>query len=340
MGEFRARTRIVSGPGCVARHLGAEVAALPASRVVVVADRGFAEAGLLDAVVGDLPIAALVGVDPGLAEAEAVGAACVELGADGVLVVGGGSALCAGKAAAIRLTNSRPLAEYMGRDRLDALPAPTIAVPTTAGSGSEVSTVVVLHDPAHTGHVVIRGAGYEPDVALLDGTLLATLPRRPLVEAALDALSHALEALWARKATAFTNALALSAAATIRLSLPIALCERSVDALQALIDASAMANLACGNAEMGLVHALTAAPSVHLPHGYQNGVLLPWVAAYNGPAVGSACRRGDRPARRAVRGDLVHAAVRGRRGVGGGRRRDGGGRAGQPVPGEQCARGE
>ena len=212
----------------------------------------------------------------------------MSLGANGVLIIGGGSALCAGKAAAIRLTNAAPLSSYMGRDRLDALPAPCIAVPTTAGSGSEVSTVVVLHDPAHTGHVVIRGTGYEPDVALLDGTLLVSLPSRPLAEAALDALSHALEALWARKATPFTDALALAAAAAIRSALPEAMESRSVDALQSLIDASAMANLACGNAEMGLVHALSAAPSVHLPHGYQNGVLLPWVAAYNRPAVGSA----------------------------------------------------
>jgi alcohol dehydrogenase class IV len=288
VGEVRARTRIVSEPGRVARHLAAEVEALPASRVVVVADRGFADAGLLEPVIGSLPLAALVDVDPGLDAAAAVGDACLALGADGVVIVGGGSALCAGKAAAIRLTNSRPLVEYMGRDRLDALPAPCIAVPTTAGSGSEVSTVVVLHDRAHTGHVVIRGTGYEPDVALLDGTLLVTLPDRPLVEAALDALSHALEALWARRATAFTDALALSAASSIRAALPLALSSRPVDALQALFDASAMANLACGNAEMGLVHALSAAPSVHLPHGYQNGVLLPWVAAYNRPAVREA----------------------------------------------------
>jgi alcohol dehydrogenase class IV len=104
------------------------------------------------------------------------------------------------------------------------------------------------------------------------------------VHAALDALSHALEALWARKATRFTDAMAVAAADLIRDALPGAL-RREDDAMQALMEASAMANLACGNAELGLVHALTSAPDVHLPHGYQNGVLLPHVAAFNLPAL-------------------------------------------------------
>jgi alcohol dehydrogenase class IV len=95
-----------------------------------------------------------------------------------------------------------------------------------------------------------------------------------MTEAALDALSHCYEALWARKATPLTDALALHAARVIRTSLPRAL-ERSESDMQALIVAAAMANLACGNAELGLVHALTSAPGVRLPHGYQNRCCLP-----------------------------------------------------------------
>jgi alcohol dehydrogenase class IV len=275
----------VSGLDCAARRLAPELQALGVGVVAVIADRGFAEAGLLEPLIGgldavDAPVCALIGVDPDVAEAEAAASAAAGHGAEAVLAVGGGSALCAAKAAAIRLTNAGSLDSYAGRDRLERPPAPCVAIPTTAGSGSEVSSVVVLHDPGRAQHLVIRGRGYEPELALLDGSLLRSLPRRPMIEAALDALSHCYEALWARRASRFTDALALAAARQLRASLPAAL-ERDPAAMQALIEASAMANLACGNAELGLVHALTSAPSVKLPHGYQNGVLLPHVAEYN-----------------------------------------------------------
>jgi alcohol dehydrogenase class IV len=289
--RFSAPTRIVAAFGCVRAELGAEVSALGCRRVGVIADRGFADAGLLEPLLAaidgvELPVCALIGEDPDVAEAERASVAAVDAGAEAILAVGGGSALCAAKAAAIRLTNPPPLDAYAGSGQLPHPPAPVIAVPTTAGSGSEVSNVVVLHDPRHTRHLVIRGHGYEPTVALLDGELLRSLPARPLVAAALDALSHALEALWVRGATRFTDAMALSAAATIRESLPWVL-DGDDAARQALMEASAMANLACGNSGLGLVHALTSAPDVHLPHGYQNGVLLPAVARFNQPAVRS-----------------------------------------------------
>jgi alcohol dehydrogenase class IV len=293
--EFRARTRLVIGAGCVTQRLCDELHLLGTGPVAVVVDRGLIAAGLVDELLegcerSRLVLCEGVGVDPDVAAAERVADEAIELGAEAVLTIGGGSALCAGKATAIRITNPGLLYDYRGRDRLARPPAPTIAIPTTAGSGSEVSTVVVLHDSELEQHLVIRGTGYEPDVAMLDGTLLRTLPAGPMIDAALDALSHCYESLWAHRATAITEALALSAAATIRRELPRAL-DGSVEAMQELIVASAMANLACGNAELGIVHALTSAPGVHLPHGYQNGVLLPWAAEFNRPALSEAAAR-------------------------------------------------
>lgn len=287
--EFAAPTRIVAFRGCARARLGDEVAALMPTRVAVIADRGFADAGLLEPLLAAAPDArlatcALIGEDPDLDEAERAAAAALELEAGAVLAVGGGSALCAAKAAAIRLSNPPPLTAYAGSGRLVRPPVPVIAVPTTAGSGSEVSNVVVLHEQGMARHLVIRGRGYEPPVALLDGDLIATLPPGPMIAAALDALSHALEALWVRTASSFTDALALAAASTIATALPRAL-EGDRDAAQELIEASAIANLACGNAGLGLVHALSSAASVRLPHGHQNGVLLPHVAAFNGPVL-------------------------------------------------------
>ena len=284
VGEFAAPTRIVAGRGAVAIALAAEVTAIGAGTVGVIADRGFAQTGLLDPIIEGVPgarLCALIGEDPDVAECESAAGAARGAGASAVLAIGGGSALCAAKAVAILLTNPGSLGGYEGIGRLESPPAPSVAVPTTAGSGSEVSNVVVLHDPGRERHLVIRGRGYEPRVAILDGELLLTLPRAPMIAAALDALSHALESGWARRATSVTRALAVAAQATLRSALPRALAG-DVDSMQALIEASAIANLACGNSGLGLVHALSSAPSVHLPHGYQNGVLLPHVARFNG----------------------------------------------------------
>jgi alcohol dehydrogenase class IV len=247
-------------------------------------DRGFAHAGLLEPILEGAPgarLCALIGEDPDVAECESAATAARKAGAGAVLAIGGGSALCAAKAVAILLTNPGPLGDYEGIGRLESPPALAVAVPTTAGSGSEVSNVVVLHDPGRERHLVIRGRGYEPRVAILDGELLRTLPRAPMIAAALDALSHALESGWARGGTSVTRALAPAAGATLRRALPRVLAG-DVDAMQELVEASAIANLACGNSGLGLVHALSSAPSVHLPHGYQNGVLLPHVARFNG----------------------------------------------------------
>jgi alcohol dehydrogenase class IV len=294
--RFRAGTQIVAGLGCVEARLGDELAALGARRPAVVYDAGFAAAGSLEPVLAatgdvELHLCEPVGVDPDIATAERLAESAVAAGADSVLAVGGGSALCAAKAVAIRLRNAAPLEAHAGVGNLPRDPAPTVAVPTTAGSGSEVSTVVVLHDEQLDQHLVIRGEGYEPEVALLDGTLLRKLPDAPLLYAALDALSHAYEALWARGASRFTDAMALAAAPLIREALPAALEDRPDAALQTLLEASAMANLAGGNARLALIHALTSAPDVHLPHGYQNGVLLPHVAAFNEPELAEPARR-------------------------------------------------
>jgi alcohol dehydrogenase class IV len=98
-------------------------------------------------------------------------------------------------------------------------------------------------------------------------------------------LCHALESLWARQASAFTDALAFYAADRIFDLLPRAIDSREDADLQALLEASAIAKLACGSAGLGPVHALSLASAVHIPHGRQNGVLLPHVATFTRPAV-------------------------------------------------------
>lgn len=286
---FSAPTEVVAGLGEMAR-LDTLVQRFSAGRIAIVADDGVAKAGLLDVLLDalsgrDTTVCDLVRPDPTTDQVEVIAQQAITGGADLVIAIGGGSGLAAGKAVALRLRNEQPIVAYAGRDQAAGGAAPSIAIPTTAGSGSEVSNALVLHDPKRPMVLVVRGRGYEPDIAVLDGMLLRSLPPEPFVYAALDALSHALEALWVKKASPFTDALAYAAADIIYEVLPRALENRRPEDLQALLEASAMANLACGSSELGLVHALSLSSAVHLPHGYQNAVLMPHVAAFNYQAV-------------------------------------------------------
>jgi alcohol dehydrogenase class IV len=292
--EFSVTTKVISGLGSLARLAG-EVEQSGARRLAVVADRGVADAGLLAELLqrvdgSAIAVTLLIDPDPDVAAAENAAAASRAARCDLVLAIGGGSALAVGKATAIRLTNDGRIDTYQGVNRVPTPPAPTIAIPTTAGSGSEVSKVLVLHEPGRADELVVRADGCEPFVAILDGTVLRRLPRDPLLYAGLDALSHAMEAQWARRGSWFTTALGEAAAREIIEVLPAAAEGASSGAngsgdndeyLQRLIDASCAANMACGNSGLTLVHALSTAPSVHLPHGLKNGILLPYVARFN-----------------------------------------------------------
>jgi alcohol dehydrogenase class IV len=282
---FQCQTRIVAGLGSLAT-LDDELGRLGVRAVALIADRGLSDAGLVAAVAGQIssvPIASLALVDPNpdVAEVEAAAREPLAAGCDAVVVVGGGSALSAGKAVAIRLTNANPLGQYEGIGRLETRPAPTVAIPTTAGSGGEVSNALVLHEAGRARELVIRGPGYEPAVAILDATLLRGLPRAPLIYAGMDALTHALEAFWVHGRSSFTDANATAAADALLDELVGAVTAPTDAGLQRLLEASCAANLACGSSGLGLVHALSSAPSVPLPHGQQNAALLRHVARFN-----------------------------------------------------------
>ncbi|PFW98997.1 NAD-dependent methanol dehydrogenase [Nocardia farcinica] len=294
--RFAVRTEVVSGLGSLSR-LDALVAGFGHREVAVIADTALEQVGVLDRVLDHAVEAVvvcltLVDPDPDVAVVERAATNARAAGARCVLAIGGGSALGVGKAVGIRLTNNQRIDAYEGRDKVDEPPAPTIAVPTTAGSGSEVSNALVLHEDGRDNEIVVRGELCAPRAAVLDATVLRTLPRTPLVHAALDALSHALESLWARGASYFTAATAIQAARSIIERLPAAVAGAddgsnaagaNDEVLQELLEASCAANIACGNSGLALVHALSSSPSVRVPHGLQNAVLLPHVARFNAP---------------------------------------------------------
>lgn len=299
IGTFSVPTRIVAGTGSLC--LADEELSRLRGAVAVVADRGLADAGVLDTILDQVSATrigtiALVDPNPDIAAVESAAAQARDAGCAVVLAVGGGSGLGAAKAVAILLTNPGPITDYEGVGQVPVPPAPTIAIPTTAGSGSEVSNALVLHEPGRPREIIVRGPGCEPRTAILDATVLRGLPRTPMLYAGLDALTHALESLWAKGASVFSETIGLGATREIIDTLPIAVAGCGAlnagggnDAvLQRLLEASTAANLACGNSGLGLVHALSSSVRVSLAHGLQNGVLLPRVAELNRPAVSEA----------------------------------------------------
>ena len=192
--------------------------------------------------------------------------------------------MCAGKGIALVAANGGSLTDYEGFGKAKKPPYPVIAIPTTAGSGTEVSKVTILTDETRNFKMSILDERTYPSVALLDGELMATLPAKPALVAGMDALAHALDALWSVGATPYSDALAVTSAASIFDMLPRAALTGDLAARQAMLEASAAANIATGTALPGLAHVLSQPLGrYHMSHGLATGIMLPYTMEYNLP---------------------------------------------------------
>ncbi len=287
---FQLGTTIHHGYNCVART-GAEAKRLGVQRVLIVSDKGVSGAGLIEPVVDSLkntniPFAIFddVEVDPGTGTVDKGLKLLSDEKCNGVVVIGGGSPVCAAKGIALLATNGGSITDYEGFGMYKKPPLPVIAIPTTAGAGSEVSPTFIITDEARNYKMAIGGAACFPDVAILDPMLLRNIPFWPAVNAGLDALTHAMEACWTTLATPLTDCIALESIRLIHKSLAPMVLSGNLEAKNMQLLASTMANIACGNAKLGLVHALSQPLGVyHLAHGYANGIMLPFVMEFNLP---------------------------------------------------------
>jgi len=212
-----------------------------------------------------------------------------EKGLDGVLGLGGGSVLDAAKAAAMMATNEGRPEHYEGRDRFLNPPLPFVAVPTTCGTGSEVTWVSVLtHEPTRA-KISIKGEAMFPNRAVVDADLLRTLPAPLVAATGMDALTHALEATTGTQANPASDALAEKAIALILRYLPRAVADVAGDsqAREAVMRASTLAGVAFGNADVAGVHCLSESLGglYDVPHGATNAVLRAPVMRYHGEHV-------------------------------------------------------
>jgi alcohol dehydrogenase len=288
--SFFLGTRVVHGLGAVA-GLAGHVKALGGTKVFLCTDKGLTGAGVTEKVAAVLAADAIslvtfddVPEDPGVAVVDAGVKLFNEEECDLVVALGGGSPMCAGKGIALVAMNGGKLTDYEGFNKAAKAPYSVIAIPTTAGSGTEVSKVNILTDEARNFKMSFLDERTFPKIALLDGELMASLPAKPAIVAGMDALAHALDALWSINSTQISDSLGITSAATIFEILPRAAFTGDLAAKQKMLEASSIANIALGTALPGLAHVLSQPLGrYHLAHGLATGIMLPYTMEFNLP---------------------------------------------------------
>lgn len=212
-----------------------------------------------------------------------------EHGCDAIVAVGGGSSIDASKAIAVSIANpSKSLRQLAGYYKGLRTPVPIYAVPTTAGTGSEVTVAAVIADPERESKLVIVDTRMVPKMAALDPNLMTGLPPAVTAATGIDALTHAVEAFVGQWATPQTDGLALTAVGLIFENLRTAYTQGTdLQAREKMSLASTYAGMAFTRANVGYVHAIAHqfGGKYHTPHGLANAIVLPHVLKYSAPAI-------------------------------------------------------
>jgi alcohol dehydrogenase class IV len=271
---------------------GGEASKTGISKAMIITDRGVRQAGLLDGVEHSLTknkvkyeVFDEVEEDADINVMHRITLQIKKTGCDGIIVVGGGSPICAAKGAALEVTNEvADVRAFDGVNKARIPPLPVICLPTTAGSGSDVSAGFPVLDFEHQRHFGISGENVPPRVSILDPLLLKTCPRLPMIFAGIDALSHALEALWSIRSTVLTDALAFEAIRLIMTNLRTATFTDNLAAKMGQQLGCTLAMNTGDNAGLGIVHALAGVYfNLKGSHGYKCGIFLPHAMEFNTP---------------------------------------------------------
>ncbi|PYR82566.1 MAG: alcohol dehydrogenase [Acidobacteria bacterium] len=217
-----------------------------------------------------------------------------EVGADSILAIGGGSALDVAKMIGVASTNAEPLSRFQGYHRIPNAGPPLVAMPTTAGTGSEATKVAVITDTDRNVKMMILDAKLMPAAAIVDYELTMSMPKPLTAHVGVDALTHGIEAYVSRKANPLTDPVALSCIRTIHANLRMAWADPGhAPAREAMSVAALQGGLAFTNSSVCLVHGMSRPLGLvfRLPHGLSNSVLLPTVTRFSWP--GSKSRYGE-----------------------------------------------
>ncbi|WP_322863844.1 iron-containing alcohol dehydrogenase [Aeromonas allosaccharophila] len=300
--DFFCPVKLLAGEQAL-EQLASELASLGARRPLLLTDKGVNATGLATLLAnvlaeGDLPVAAIwdeIPADSSTAVVERIAKRYRELDCDSLVALGGGSVIDTAKAVNILTSmGGDHLLDYSGAGCLTRPLKPLAVVPTTAGTGSEVTLVAVIKDEASGRKVPFTSPFLLPQLAVLDPRLTQGLPLNITAATAMDAMTHAIEAFIGTAKNPVSDALALMAVEKIASALPQIIHDPQNKQLRLqLAEGSTLAGMAFSNSMVGLVHALghSLGARCHLPHGLCMNLFLPTVLDYNRPEVDNELAR-------------------------------------------------
>jgi len=288
--RFHIPTKIIFGSGMITQLKEIIDNEFGTSRLFLVTDKGIRDAGIADRICSQFhKIAVFDGVEqnPKHHTVDKGGEIARKINPDLIIGLGGGSALDAAKAIALLVKNRGKIEDYEGKKKYGIPPLPVLAIPTTCGTGSEVTWVSVITHARRKFKMSIKGPEMFPAVAFVDPDLLSTLPSSLVASTGMDALTHAVEAYSVKPANPITDLFAREAVRLILFSLEQAYKDirQNKEAREKLMMGSMLAGIAFGNSDVGAVHCLAEAMGslFDIPHGLANSVFLPYIMEFNLP---------------------------------------------------------
>jgi alcohol dehydrogenase class IV len=290
--QFNVPATIIAGGGA-SQEVGRQLLQHGATRVLLVTDAFMIASGVAEKITAEveragLALAVFGGVQPDPTDADVREglAAFRRLQGDAIVALGGGSPIDTAKAIAVLAHNAEPLSNYQGYHKVPRAGVPLVAIPTTAGTGSEVTKVAVITDTARDVKMMMLDRHFLPTIALVDFELTISMPPALTAHVGIDTLTHGIEAYVSRKATAITDPLALTCIELVAQHLESAWREPANRAArEGMMLAATLGGMAFANSSVALVHGMSRPVGAlfHVPHGLSNAVLLPAVTRFSLP---------------------------------------------------------
>jgi alcohol dehydrogenase len=292
--QFSLPTRIAFGDGILAEAGKLISESIDGKRAFIVTDPGIIKAGLLEKVLVTLQacgyiteVFSQVAANPKDIDCQQGAKQAREFRPDLIVAVGGGSAIDSAKAIALLHTHPGTIRDYEGRGKVKAEVTPLVAIPTTAGTGSEVTRSTVITDTERKYKMTVKDVKLAPKLAIVDPETTFSLPAPLTAATGMDAFVHALEAYTCKLANPISDALALAAMERIWRFLPTAVHDGgNREARREMMVGSLIAGIAFSHADVAAVHCMAEALGglYDTPHGVANSIFLPVVTSFNASA--------------------------------------------------------